>query len=130
MPEPPVPLDILGPVNQTPPTGNPRRRHLMDPNAPRKAPDPRDVERLQRVQRRVVSVLIVTTILHLSAGFVIAADHVDTSRTDARVGLNVIAAAFLVGGIAATLVINGRSWKSPWLLVGLVPLVGLWWTVL
>ncbi|WP_215815767.1 hypothetical protein [Pimelobacter sp. 30-1] len=126
-------------MTQTPPTGpgsssgagTSRRRHLMDPNAPRKAPDPRDIERLQRVQRRVVSVLIVTTILHLSAGFVIAADHVDAARTDARVGLNVIAAAFMVGGIAATLVINGRSWKSPWLLLGLVPLaVGLWWTVL
>ncbi|WP_158296550.1 hypothetical protein, partial [Nocardioides albidus] len=55
-------------------TATPRRRHLMDPSAPRKAPDPQDIERLQRVQRRVVSVLVITTILHLSAGFVIAAD--------------------------------------------------------
>ena len=123
-------------MSQTSPTGpsssgTARRRHLIDPNAPRKAPDPRDLERLQRVQRRVVSALIVTTILHLSAGFVIAADHVDAARTDARVGLNVIAVAFMVGGIAATLVINGRSWKSPWLLLGLIPgIVGLWWTVL
>ncbi|WP_377322870.1 hypothetical protein ACFJIY_25420 [Pimelobacter simplex] len=123
-------------MNATPPTGpgtpgSARRRHLMDPNAPRKAPDPRDLERLQRVQRRVVSVLVVTTILHLSAGFVIAADHVDPDRTDARVGLNIIAVAFMVGGIAATLLLNGRSWKSPWLLLGLVPgVIGLWWTVL
>lgn len=103
----------------------------MDPNAPRKAPDPKDLERLQRVQRRVVSVLVITTILHLSAGFVIAADHVAADRMDARIGLNLIAAAFMVGGIGATLVINGRSWRSPWLLLGLVPLVvGLWWTVL
>ncbi|WP_246086683.1 hypothetical protein [Nocardioides humi] len=114
-----------------PGTGAPRRRHLMDPNAPRKAPDPKDLERLQRVQRRVVSVLVVTTILHLSVGFVIAADHVAEDRLDARIGLNVIAAAFMVGGIAATLVINGRSWRSPWLLLGLLPgIVGLWWTVL
>jgi hypothetical protein len=129
-----MPLDILGPVNQTPPHGSAspsRRRHLMDPNAPRKAPDPRDLERLQRVQRRVISVLVITTIVHLSAGFVIAADHVSAARTDARIGLNVIASAFLVGGIAATLILNGRSWKSPWLLLGLVPgVVGLWWTVL
>lgn len=121
-------------MNQTPPSGSTspaRRRHLIDPNAPRKAPDPRDIERLQRVQRRVVSVLVITTIAHLSAGFVIAADHVSASRTDARIGLNVIASAFLIGGIAATLVINGRSWKSPWLLLGLVPaVVGIWWTVL
>ncbi|MBM7520263.1 hypothetical protein [Nocardioides nitrophenolicus] len=124
-------------MNQTsqqgagPNPASPRRRHLMDPNAPRKAPDPKDIERLQRVQRRVVSVLVVTTILHLSAGFVIAADHVADDRMDARIGLNLIAVAFMVGGIAATLVINGRSWRSPWLLLGLVPgIVGLWWTVL
>lgn len=103
----------------------------MDPNAPRKAPDPKDLERLQRVQRRVMSVLVVTTIVHLSAGFVIAADHVAADRMDARIGLNVIAMAFMVGGIAATLLINGRSWRSPWLLLGLVPgIIGLWWTVL
>lgn len=103
----------------------------MDPNAPRKAPDPRDIERLQRVQRRVISVLVITTVLHLSAGFVIAADHVDADRTDARVGLNLIATAFMVGGIAATLLLNGRRWLSPWLLLGLVPgVVGLVWTVL
>lgn len=103
----------------------------MDPNAPRKEPDPRDLERLQRVQRRVVSVLVVTTILHLSVGFVIAADHVAEDRLDARIGLNVIAAAFMVGGIGATLAINGRPWRSPWLLLGLLPgIVGIWWTVL
>jgi peptidoglycan/LPS O-acetylase OafA/YrhL len=103
----------------------------MDPNAPRKAPDPRDLERLQRVQRRVMSVLLVTTVLHLAAGFVIAADHVDPDRLDARIGLNVIATAFMVGGIAAALLINHRSWRSPWLLLGLLPgIVGLWWTVL
>ncbi|HWJ67377.1 MAG TPA: hypothetical protein VNT31_11925 [Nocardioides sp.] len=108
-----------------------RRRHLMDPDAPRKAPDPQDLERLHRVQRRVVSVLVVTTVLHLSAGFVIAADHVADDRMDALIGLNLIAAAFMVGGIAATLVINQRSWRSPWLLLGLVPgIVGIWWTVL
>ncbi|KRB74046.1 hypothetical protein ASE01_18810 [Nocardioides sp. Root190] len=103
----------------------------MDPNAPRKAPDPRDLERLQRVQRRVISVLAITTVLHLAAGLVIAADHVDPDRLDARIGLNVIASAFMTGGIAATLLLNGRRWLSPWLLLGLVPcLVGLWWTVL
>lgn len=103
----------------------------MDPNAPRRAPDPQDLERLQRVQRRVVSVLVVTTVLHLAVGFVIAADHVDADRLDARIGLNVIASAFLLGGIASTLLINRRPWLSPWLLLGLLPAaVGIWWTVL
>lgn len=108
-----------------------RRRHLMDPNAPRKAPDPADIERLHRVQRRVSSVLVVTTLLHLSVGLVIAAGHVSSDRLDARIGLNVIATAFMVLGIAAGLVINGRSWRSPWLLLGCLPgLIGIWWTVL
>lgn len=103
----------------------------MDPSAPRKAPDPRDLERLQRVQRRVITVLVVTTVLHLSAGFVIAADHVPHDRTDAQVVLLVIASIFMAGGVAAALLINSRSWKSPWLLVGLLPaLVGVWWILL
>lgn len=103
----------------------------MDPSAPRRAPDPQDLERLQRVQRRVVSVLAITTVLHLAVGFVVAADHVDPDRLDARIGLNVIATIFMVGGIAATLLINRRPWLSPWLLLGLLPgAVGLWWTVL
>lgn len=103
----------------------------MDPSAPRKAPDPRDIERLQRVQRRVISVLAITTVLHLAVGFVIAADQVDPDRLDARIGLNVIASAFMLGGIAATLLINQRTWLSPWLLLGLLPgAVGIWWTVL
>jgi hypothetical protein len=101
----------------------------MDPNAPRKAPDPEDHARLQRVQRRVVSVLVITTVLHLVAGFVIAAEHVDDDRLDAKIALNLIAAAFMVGGIAGTLAINGRKPVSPWLLLGLVPaVVGIWWT--
>ena len=101
----------------------------MDPSLPRKAPDPGDLERLQRVQRRIVSALVLTTILHLAVGFVIAADHVRDDRIDAKVALNLIAAAFMVGGIAGTLVINGRRPLSPWLLVGLLPaVVGIWWT--
>jgi hypothetical protein len=101
----------------------------MDPNAPRKVPDAEDHARLQRVQRRVVSALVITTVLHLVAGLVIAAEHVDDGRIDAKVALNVIAAAFMVGGIAGTLAINGRKLLSPWLLLGPVPgIVGIWWT--
>jgi hypothetical protein len=101
----------------------------MDPHAPRKIPSAEDHARLQRVQRRVVSVLVITTVLHLVAGFVIAAEHVDDDRIDAKVALNVIAAAFMVGGIAGTLAINGRKLVSPWLLLGLVPgILGIWWT--
>lgn len=118
------------PSSSQPAVATTRRKHLMDPNAPRKAPDPKDLERLSRVQRRVASVLAITTILHLSAGFVIAAVHVGDDHLDAQIALNVIASIFMVGGIAATLVINRRNWLSPWLVLGLLPgLVGLWLTV-
>jgi uroporphyrin-III C-methyltransferase / precorrin-2 dehydrogenase / sirohydrochlorin ferrochelatase len=46
-------------VNQS--TQAPRRKHLMDPSAPRKAPDPAELARLQRVQRIVTSSLVFTT---------------------------------------------------------------------
>jgi len=79
------------------------------------------------VQRWVMSVLAVTTILHLAVGLVVAAFYIDASRTDARVGLNLIAAAIGVLAVATGLVIHGKSALSPWLVLGLAPgLIGLW----
>lgn len=109
----------------------PRRRHLMDPNAPRKATDPKDLERLHRVQRRVVSVLIITTLIHLTVGLVLAADAIDDDRRYAQVILILIGAAFYVLGIAAVSAINKKPLLSWWMLTGLVPVAaGLWWVVL
>lgn len=103
-----------------------RARHLMDPSAPRPAPDPEALARLQRVQKWVLSVLVVTTILHLSAGLAIASAYVDRDRLDAVVGLNVVAALFGVVAVAAGLAIHRRPLASPWLVLGLVPgVVGL-----
>jgi hypothetical protein len=80
---------------------------------------------LTQVQRWVMSVLAVTTIFHMSAGLVVAAFYVDAARTDARVGLMVIAGLFGVLAVAAGLGIHGRSPLSWWLLLGWVPtLVG------
>ncbi len=102
----------------------------MDPNAPRKAPDPKDVERLQRVQRRVVSVLMITTVLHLTAGMLILGVDVSDDRMDARIGLFAIATVFTVGGIAGTLILNKRPWLSPWLILGVLPTAfAIWWTI-
>ena len=79
------------------------------------------------MQRWVMSVLAVTTILHLAVGLVVAAFYIDASRTDARVGLNLIAAAIGVLAVATGLVIHGKSALSPWLVLGLAPgLIGLW----
>lgn len=98
-----------------------RQRHLMDPNNPRPVTRREDVERLERVQKWVLSVLIVTTILHLSAGLGIAAQYVDDGATTAGVGLSVLAGIFGVIAVAAGLAIHRRSMASAWLLLGVIP---------
>ena len=105
------------------------RGHLLDLNAPRQVvKDPeQDARDLARVQRWVMSVLAVTTILHLAAGLVVAAVFMDPDRVDARIGLHVIAAVIGVLSVATGLLIHRRSPLSPWLLLGLLPgIVGIW----
>lgn len=81
---------------------------------------------LTQVQRWVTSALAVVTIMHLSVGFVIGAQFLDQDATAARIGLNVIGAAFGVLAIASGLLLHKRSVLSPWLLLGLIPgIVGL-----
>ncbi|WP_341925651.1 hypothetical protein [Nocardioides psychrotolerans] len=106
-------------MTQEPPVR--RARHLMDPDAPRKAPDPGAIARLQRVQTWVMSVLVVTTIVHLSAGLAIAAQYVDEDAVSAGIGLSVLAGAFGVIAVASGLAIHKKSLVSPWLLLGLLP---------
>jgi hypothetical protein len=107
------------------------RRHLIDPNAPRPQVDAATADRaLSSVQRWVISVLAVSTILHLAVGIVIGSFHIEAERTGDRVGLCVIAAAFGVVAVAAGLAIHGRRPFSPWLLLGTLPgLVGIWLTL-
>lgn len=107
-----------------------RARHLMDPNQPRPRTRPEDLARLEKVQRRVLTALTVTTILHLSAGLAIASDYIDRDRTDAIIGLNVLAAAFGVCAVASGLAIYKKSLLSPLLLLGLIPgIAGLVWVL-
>lgn len=103
----------------------PRPRHLIDPaNPPRRTAQ--GDRSLRRVQKWVLSVLAVTTILHLSGGLVLSAVFLDAEFTQARVGLNLIAGLVGVGAVGAALVIHQKSVWSPWLLLGLLPtLVGL-----
>ena len=98
----------------------------MDPNAPRKPRDPEAERRLQRVQQWVLSTLAVTTILHMSGGLVVAAAVMGADERVAQIGLVVIAGAFTALAVAAGLAIHRRSILSPWLVLGVVPiLVGL-----
>lgn len=114
---------------QTAPKPKKRPRHLMDPDNPRrevrKAGDSGPMH-LEPVQKWVLSALAFTTIIHLSVGIVIASLYVDEDRPSARIGLNVIAAAFGVVSIAVFRAIHQKKFASPWLLLGVIPgVVGL-----
>ena len=111
------------------PSGQPRvRRHLLDPNNPQR-PSARKSMSITHVQRWVLSALAVTTILHLSAGLIIAAIFLEDSRVDGRIGLNVIAGLISVGAVAVARGIHQKPILSPWLVLGLVPAaVGLFLT--
>lgn len=101
----------------------------MDPNNPRPARPSGDGMSLDTVQKWVLSALAFVTIMHLAAGLVIAAIFVDDDRTSARVGLNVLAAAFGIVAVSAARAIHGKTLASAWMLVGLVPgAVGFWLT--
>ncbi|MGD9957932.1 hypothetical protein [Nocardioides sp.] len=102
-----------------------RRSHLMDPNNPVRATQ--TSMSLGQVQKWVMSVLAVTTILHMSAGLMLAAYFIDEGRQGARIGLVVIAGAFAVIAVAAGRAIHRARILSPWLLLGVIPpLVGAW----
>ena len=122
----PTRAETLGEMSQPP---APRvRRHLMDPANPRRSPQ-RSMS-VSQVQKWVLSALAVTTILHLSAGLILAAIFLDDARGDAgKIALNVIAGLIGVGAVAAARGIHQKPLLSPWLAVGFVPcLVGLYLT--
>ena len=99
----------------------PRPRHLMDPDNPvRISPNSRSIS---TVQTWVMSVLAVTTILHLTFGLILAAFFLEESNTGGRVGLAVIGGAFAVVAVAAGRGIHRKALVSPWLLLGLLPTV-------
>lgn len=99
----------------------PRRRHLMDPANPQPAPSTGMT--MGSVQRWVLSALSVTTVGHFAAGLVLAAIFMDETNQVGRIGLVVIAGVVGVLGVASAFVIHQRSALTPWLLVGLLPLV-------
>ncbi|MCW2767395.1 MAG: hypothetical protein JWO11_3354 [Nocardioides sp.] len=106
-----------------------RARHLMDPNNPRQVRRRNDAMSLDTVQKWVLSALAAVTILHLSAGLIIAALFVGDDQTSARVGLNILGGAFGIVAVAAARAIHGKTIASPWLLLGLIPgAIGFWLT--
>ena len=98
-------------------------KHLMTPGQPR--PMRRGSMSTGTVQKWVLSALAATTIMHLSGGLVLAAAFLD--GTVKQIAMLAIATAFGVIAMASALLIHQKSLLSPWLLVGLVPmLVGVY----
>lgn len=105
-----------------------RRRHLMDPANPRPRAPQKSMS-VGQVQKWVLSALVVTTLMHLAGGLVLAAIFLDDAKVPGRIGLNVIAGLVGAMGIAAARGIHQKSLLSPWLLVGFVPTaIGLYLT--
>jgi uncharacterized membrane protein YdcZ (DUF606 family) len=108
-----------------------RPRHLLDPDDLHRSHvrSQGTTESLGQVQRWVMSALAVTTIAHLAGGVVLLAIFMDDNRLDARIGLNLIAGVIGVVAVATGLLIHRKSPVTPWLLLGLIPmLVGLYFT--
>lgn len=102
----------------TEPTPVKRPRHLMDPANPvRQVND----AKLTQVQRWVVSVLAVTTILHLSVGLVLGAFFLSDDARVSQFGLCVIGGLFGVVAAAVGRLIHQKPVASPWLAAGFLP---------
>ena len=99
-----------------------RPRHLMDPNNLQR---PVNDFQLTNVQRWVWAVTIVAITWHMAAGAAAASLILRDDATAARIGLNVIAAAFGVLGFVAGFAMHKRNafaWpNSPWLFFGVLP---------
>ncbi|WP_344001935.1 hypothetical protein [Nocardioides lentus] len=114
---------MAGSLQKPPPR---KARHLIDFDAPPPPPDPEAERRLERVQQWVLSVLVVTTIVHLVVGLVIAAVTL-AGELYAQVGLVLISGLFMGMAVATARAIHRRRALSAWLLISLVPVaVGLW----
>ncbi|GGO85649.1 hypothetical protein GCM10011584_06100 [Nocardioides phosphati] len=115
---------------ERPPSGSaqPRRaRHLMDPNALPQRPATYDDASVRRVQRWVMSALVVVVAMLLAVGWVAIAGTM-VHKTPGKWVLLANSAAFGVAGLVGARVIHLKGWLSPWLLLGLVPAVagGFW----
>lgn len=82
--------------------------------------------RLTQVQRWVVSVLAVTTIMHLSVGLVIGALFLSVDEPVSRIGVCVIGGLFGVVAAGVGRLIHKKPVPSLWLALGFLPgLVGV-----
>ena len=113
-----MPQPHTGPVAPPP---RRRRKHLIDPSNPQPRPSARRGMSLTTVQMWVASVLVVSTMLHMSVGVVGTAFYVDDDRLDAQIGLLVVAGLFGVSAVVAGAAIHRKPLLSWWLMLGWLP---------
>ena len=109
-----------------------RRRGLLDPQDLRGSHlrSQGTQEGLDQVRRWVLSILLVSTILHLAVGIAAIPAFKDDLSTLGQVVLLTVAACVGVIAIVAGRLIHSRSPLSLWLVLGLVPAaLGAWLTV-
>jgi multisubunit Na+/H+ antiporter MnhB subunit len=82
---------------------------------------------LERVQRWVLSSLLLTVTVLFASGIVISAVVSDPGGS--RAGLLVIAGVVGLAAMAGVRAINEKSIATPWLLAGLVPAAVGWYFV-
>ncbi|GAA1919401.1 hypothetical protein [Nocardioides marmoribigeumensis] len=114
------------------PAAPPRRRGLLDPDDLRGSHlrSQGTQADLDRVRRWVLSVLLVSTILHLAAGTAALAAFRDDLSGLGQVVLLGLSACVGVIAVVAGRLIHERRPLSTWLVLGLVPaLVGTWLTL-
>ncbi|MFC4785248.1 hypothetical protein ACT8ZV_12275 [Nocardioides sp. MAHUQ-72] len=80
---------------------------------------------VERVQRWVMSALLLTTATIFAGGLSVLAGSVD--RAGAEPGLLTIAAVVGLLAMAGVRLINEKPVLSPWLLLGVVPALAIWY---
>ena len=81
-----------------------------------------------QVQKWVMSVLAVSTVLHMSGALVIFSISIDEAHQTSRVGLLVSAGIFGILAIMLGRLIHQASVLTPWVVLGLIPMgIGFWW---
>ena len=116
-------------MTHTPP---PRRRGLLNPEDLRGSHlrSQGTAEGLDQVRKWVLSILLVSTILHLAFGVAAIPVFKDDLSTLGRAVMLSVAACIGVTAVVAGRLIHGRAPLSLWLVLGLVPAaVGTWFTL-
>ncbi len=109
-----------------------RRRGLLDPEDLRGSHlrSQGSAEGLDQVRKWVLSILLVSTILHLAFGVAAIPVFKADLPTVGQVVMLTVSACIGLTAVATGRLIHGRSPLSAWLLLGLVPAaLGTWFTL-